>query len=71
MRSTLDADAWITAVTSADDAGKGKPDPATVRTALDRAGAVPGGAVFVGDTVRDVQAAHQAGVPCIGLLSGG
>jgi phosphoglycolate phosphatase-like HAD superfamily hydrolase len=29
------------------------------------------GAVFVGDTVWDVRACQQAGVPCIGLLSGG
>ena len=30
-----------------------------------------GQAVFVGDTVWDVQASGKAGVPCIGLLSGG
>ena len=28
-------------------------------------------AVFTGDTVWDVQACRKAGVPCIGLLSGG
>jgi phosphoglycolate phosphatase-like HAD superfamily hydrolase len=27
--------------------------------------------VFVGDTVWDAQASQKAGVPCIGLLSGG
>ena len=28
-------------------------------------------AVFTGDTVWDVRACRKAGVPCIGLLSGG
>jgi phosphoglycolate phosphatase-like HAD superfamily hydrolase len=27
--------------------------------------------VFVGDTVWDVEAAGRAGVPCVGVLSGG
>jgi hypothetical protein len=31
----------------------------------------PEEAVFVGDTVWDVQACNEVGVPCIGLLSGG
>jgi phosphoglycolate phosphatase-like HAD superfamily hydrolase len=31
----------------------------------------PDAAVFVGDTVWDVQACAKAGVACIGLLSGG
>ncbi len=39
--------------------------------ALDKAGVPAHEAVFVGDTVWDVQASQKAGVPCIGLLSGG
>ncbi len=39
--------------------------------ALDKAGVPAGQAVFVGDTVWDVQACRKAGVRCIGLLSGG
>jgi phosphoglycolate phosphatase-like HAD superfamily hydrolase len=39
--------------------------------ALEKAGVPAGEAVFVGDTVWDVQACQKAGVPCIGLLSGG
>jgi phosphoglycolate phosphatase-like HAD superfamily hydrolase len=31
----------------------------------------PEAAVFVGDTTWDVEASRKAGVPCIGLLSGG
>lgn len=30
-----------------------------------------GEAVFTGDTVWDVQACQKAGVPCVGLRSGG
>ena len=31
----------------------------------------PSGSIFLGDTVWDVRACRKAGVPCIGLLSGG
>jgi phosphoglycolate phosphatase-like HAD superfamily hydrolase len=39
--------------------------------ALDKAGVPPQQAVFVGDTVWDVEACQRAGVPCLGLRSGG
>ena len=39
--------------------------------ALAKVGVRPEEAVFIGDTVWDVQACRKAGVPCIGLLSGG
>jgi phosphoglycolate phosphatase-like HAD superfamily hydrolase len=39
--------------------------------ALDKACVPAGETVFTGDTVRDVQACQKAGVPCIGLLTGG
>jgi phosphoglycolate phosphatase-like HAD superfamily hydrolase len=39
--------------------------------ALDKAGVLPGQAVYVGDTVWDVEACQKAGVARIGLLSGG
>ena len=42
-----------------------------MQIALQRAEAGPDEAVFVGDTVWDVEACRKAGVPCIGLLSGG
>jgi len=47
------------------------PAPDLVRVALEKAAVPPGQAVFVGDTVWDVRASRKAGVPCIGLLSGG
>ena len=42
-----------------------------MEAALDRVGVPAQEAVFPGDTVWDVQACQKAGVPCIGLLSGG
>ncbi|MEU9134214.1 HAD family hydrolase [Kitasatospora sp. NPDC048540] len=71
MRRALGADDVITAVTGADDVEASKPAPDLVRAALDKAGADPGEAVFVGDTLWDIQAAAHAGVPCIAVLSGG
>jgi phosphoglycolate phosphatase-like HAD superfamily hydrolase len=48
-----------------------KPEPDIVQVALQRAEATPEEAIFVGDTVWDVEAAGRAGVPTIGLRSGG
>jgi HAD superfamily hydrolase (TIGR01509 family) len=71
MRRVLDADDAITAATCADDVQASKPAPDLVHTALAKAGAEPDQALFIGDTLWDVQAAAQAHVPCIGVLSGG
>ena len=71
LRAALDADDAIDAATSSGDVEQSKPAPDLVQVALDKAGVPPGAAVFVGDTVWDVQACAKAGVPCIGLLSGG
>jgi HAD superfamily hydrolase (TIGR01509 family) len=71
LLAVLRADDAIDAATSFADVERSKPAPDLVRAALDKARAVPESAVFVGDTVWDVQACRKAGVPCIGLLSGG
>ncbi|MEU8925238.1 HAD family hydrolase [Kitasatospora sp. NPDC048545] len=71
MRRVLDADEVIDAATSADDVDAGKPAPDLVHAALDKARAEAGQALFVGDTPWDVQAAAQAEVPRIAVLSGG
>jgi HAD superfamily hydrolase (TIGR01509 family) len=71
MRSALDAEASIDAITGADDVQSSKPAPDLVERALERAEVPPERAVFVGDTRWDVEAAARAGVPCIGMLSGG
>ncbi|RSS70323.1 HAD family hydrolase [Streptomyces sp. WAC06614] len=71
VRSALDVDEIIHDATSADQVDATKPAPDLVEQALERAGAEPGEAVFIGDTVWDVKAAARAGVTCIGLLTGG
>ncbi|MGW8397756.1 HAD family hydrolase [Streptomyces lydicus] len=71
MRAALDAENALTAVTGADDVDSSKPAPDLVEQALAEAGADPGSAVFVGDTVWDMKAGARAGVACVGVLSGG
>jgi HAD superfamily hydrolase (TIGR01509 family) len=71
LRAALHADDAIDASTSSGEVEQTKPAPDLVQVALDKARVGPEAAVFVGDTVWDVQACAKAGVPCIGLLSGG
>jgi HAD superfamily hydrolase (TIGR01509 family) len=71
LREILDSEDIISAVTSSEDVDTAKPKPDIVRVALDRAGVTAQDAVFVGDAVWDCEAAKRAGVPSIGLLSGG
>lgn len=71
VRRRLGADDVIEAATSGADVAATKPAPDLVETALRSVDADPSDAVFVGDTVWDVEAARRAGVPCIGLLTGG
>lgn len=71
LRRALAAEDAIDAVTGADEVHASKPAPDLVEVALRKAGVTAGQAVFVGDSVWDVQACQQAGVPCIGLCSGG
>ena len=58
------------AVTS-DDVERSKPDPDIVDAALKKTKTEPAGAVMVGDTPYDIEAAHRAGVRIIALLCGG
>ncbi len=71
LRTALDAEDAIDAATFAGDVESSKPAPDLVEAALDRVGVPAQEAVFTGDTVWDVRACRKAGVPCIGLLSGG
>ncbi|SOX56402.1 HAD family hydrolase [Mycobacterium ahvazicum] len=71
LRKVLDCDDVISATTSSHDVDTAKPEPGIVQVALDRAGVTAEQAVFVGDAVWDAHAAKAAGVPCIGVLSGG
>ena len=71
LRAALDAEDAIDEATFSGDVEASKPAPDLVEVALDKAGAPAGRAVFIGDTVWDVQACRKARVACIGLLSGG
>jgi HAD superfamily hydrolase (TIGR01509 family) len=71
LRSLLDVDDAVTEITAAEDVEAAKPAPDLVHLALQRAGVTADRAVYVGDTVWDVQACGKAGVACVGVLSGG
>jgi HAD superfamily hydrolase (TIGR01509 family) len=71
LRAALDAEDAIDAATFSGDVDHSKPAPDIVQVALDRAGVPPDQAVFVGDTVWDVQACRKAGVRCICFGTGG
>lgn len=71
LRKVLGCDDVISETTSSHDVDTAKPAPGIVQVALDRAGVDAEHAVFVGDAVWDAHAAQGAGLPCIGVLSGG
>jgi HAD superfamily hydrolase (TIGR01509 family) len=71
LRSVLDAEDAIDAATFSGDVKSSKPAPDLVEAALSKAGVAAEEAVFIGDTVWDVQASQKAAVPCVGVLSGG
>ncbi|HSK50589.1 MAG TPA: HAD family hydrolase [Solirubrobacterales bacterium] len=58
-------DGW----TSAADVERTKPHPDLIEAALEKAGEGP--AVIVGDSTWDVKAAARAGIPALGVLTGG
>jgi HAD superfamily hydrolase (TIGR01549 family) len=59
------ADGW----TTSDDVEATKPEPDLVRAAVEKAGG--GDAVMLGDSTWDFEACKRAGVPAIGVLTGG
>jgi phosphoglycolate phosphatase-like HAD superfamily hydrolase len=71
LRRVIDADDVIAAATSSADAKQSKPAPDILLAALDQSEVDPRRAVFVGDSVWDVEAAKQLDIPCIGLTCGG
>ncbi|WP_166389705.1 HAD family hydrolase [Nocardioides ochotonae] len=60
----------IDLLTTSEDVEASKPEPDLVGETLARLGGVER-AVFVGDTPYDVEAAARAGLPCLGVLTGG
>ena len=60
-------DGWTTSA----DVEATKPEPDLMRAALQAAAAAPGDATMIGDSIWDVEAARRAGIPAVGVLSGG
>jgi HAD superfamily hydrolase (TIGR01509 family) len=71
LRRTLDCDDAISEITSSADVEEAKPAPDIFQTALSKTGLDPERVVVVGDTRWDVEAAANAGLPCVAVLSGG
>ncbi|GAA5112942.1 HAD family hydrolase [Alloalcanivorax gelatiniphagus] len=69
MLDLVDVRRHLTAVVTGSDEAATKPAPDVVRVSIEKAGG--GTAVVVGDAVWDALAAEAAGMPSIGLRSGG
>lgn len=57
-------------VIGGDDVSLHKPDPEGLKLAMERLRLEPSEALYVGDSLADAEAAHRAGVPFIGVLTG-
>lgn len=71
MLDAIGAREVISTVISSGAVERAKPDPDIVERALSESSTDRARAVMVGDAVWDAIAARRAGIPCIGLLSGG
>jgi HAD superfamily hydrolase (TIGR01509 family) len=67
----LDLTRLVDVVVTKSAADASKPDPDVIETALERLGFAPAECPMVGDTVYDAQASRAAGVPFLGVLTGG
>lgn len=57
-------------IVGGDTTPRGKPYPEPVIYAIDALGVTPSEAVMIGDSIHDLNAAHNAGVKSIGVLTG-
>ena len=71
MKSILDAEAFIDAATSANDAKNSKPAPDILMAALEAINVQAADAIYIGDAVWDMQAAAALEIPAIGVTCGG
>lgn len=65
------AEPYLDAKTSADDAEHSKPDPDIIAAALAKTGCAPEAVLMLGDTPYDIEAAAKAGIASVALRSGG
>jgi beta-phosphoglucomutase len=61
---------YFDAVVSADEVGRGKPDPLVFLTAAERIGVAPARCVVVEDAPAGLEGARRGGMASIGVLSG-
>lgn len=61
----LDILKYFSVVVTVDDTVEHKPHPAPVLKALEKLGAAPEDAIMIGDSIFDIQCAHNAGVKAI------
>jgi HAD superfamily hydrolase (TIGR01509 family) len=71
LREVLDVEDAIDHATHSDEAGAGKPAPDLIEVGLAKAGLAVDQAVYLGDSIWDVQACQAIGLDCIGLECGG
>jgi HAD superfamily hydrolase (TIGR01549 family) len=71
LMDALDAGDAIHATTNADDVQTAKPEPGLIEVALERAGAEPSDALYIGDSTWDMMASARAHVRAAAVLSGG
>jgi HAD superfamily hydrolase (TIGR01509 family) len=67
----LEAEDRITGIVNSSDVETSKPAPDIFYEALRRAGSSPDETVSVGDSIWDIEAANEAGVRTVAVLSGG
>lgn len=61
---------YMATIVGTESSTRHKPDPEPVRVALERVARVPENAVFVGDSVHDMEAGNAAGVTTVAALWG-
>jgi HAD superfamily hydrolase (TIGR01549 family) len=71
LREVLDIEPELAEITSGEEVETAKPDPKIVEIAMHKVAASPADTIMIGDATWDVEAATNAGVPCIGVLTGG
>ncbi len=72
-RGVVEGFGWATrcqVLVGGDTLPQRKPDPAPLRFACERLGIAPGDAIYVGDDLRDIEAARAAGMVSVAALWG-
>jgi len=66
----LNLDRFFTAITGGDSFSIKKPDGGHITGTLDQMGYIGNKAFMIGDSINDIKAAHNAGIPCIAVSFG-